>query len=33
VARLDMLMKAVPAVAEHLRAAPVAPLPDPSPQA
>jgi hypothetical protein len=29
VARLDMLMKAVPAVAEHLRATPAAPVPVP----
>ena len=33
VARLDMLMKAVPAVADHLRAAPVPAVPVPSPQA
>jgi len=33
VARLDMLMKAVPAVADHLRATPVAPVPEPSPEA
>ena len=33
VARLDMLMKAVPAVADHLRAAPVPAVPVPSPHA
>jgi len=33
VARLDMLMKAVPAVADYLRAAPVPAVPVPSPQA